>query len=63
MPGDVDHVDRRLVRAGDEQGLAGQRVDGQAGVVPGHVQAGHADPAVLGDAQDAQVEQRVMQGA
>ena len=33
MPGDVDDVYGRLVRARNEQGLAGQRVHGQAGLV------------------------------
>ena len=53
VPGDVDHVYGWLVRPGDEQGFAGEGVYGQAGLVSGYVEAGHADAAVLGDAEDA----------
>jgi hypothetical protein len=59
----VDHVYLRLLRPGDEQGFAGEGVYGHARFGPGHVEAGYADAAVFGDAEDAQVEQRVVEDA
>ena len=38
MPGDVNYVHCGLVRPGIEQRLAGERIDGQAGVVPSYLQ-------------------------
>ena len=38
------------VRSGDEQGFVGERIHGHAGLGPGEVEAGHADPAVLAEA-------------
>ena len=60
VPGNVDYVYRWLVRAGNQQGLADERVHGHASLVPGDIQAGYADAAVFGDAQ---VEQGVAEGA
>ena len=61
MPGDVHDVHRRLVWPRDQQRLACERVHGPARLVSRDIQAGHADLPVLGDAQDTQVEERVVQ--
>jgi hypothetical protein len=63
MPGDVDHVHRRLVRARDQERLTFECIHRFAGFGPGDVEAGNADPAILGDAKDAEVEQGVVEGA
>ena len=63
MPGDVHDVHRRLEWSRDQQGLTCERIHGPARVVPGDIQAGYADPPLLGDTQDTQVEQRMMQRA
>ena len=63
MPGDVHNVHCRLVWPRDQQGLTCEPIHGPARVVPGDIQAGHADPPLLGDAQDTQVEQRMVQRA
>jgi hypothetical protein len=46
----VDYVHRWLVRAGNQQGFTGERVNGHAGLVPSDIQAGHADLPIFGDA-------------
>ena len=43
--------------------LTGERIDCPVRLVPGDIQSGYADPPVLGDADDTQVEQRVVQRA
>ena len=63
MPGDVHDVHRRLTRSRDPERLTCERIDCPARLVPGDIQAGHADPPVLGDAHDTQVEQGVVQRA
>ena len=63
MLGNVDHVHFRLARLRDEKQLARELIHGPARLIPGDVQSGHADPPVLGDADDTQVEQRVVQSA
>ena len=63
VPGDVDDVHFRLARPRDEKRLARELIHGPARLIPGDIQAGHADPPVLGDADDAQVEQCVVQSA
>jgi hypothetical protein len=62
MPGNVDYVHRWLVRTGNQQGFASEGVHGQAGFISGYVEAGYADAAVFGDAEDAQVEEGVVEG-
>ncbi len=47
----------------DQQGLTCERIHGPARFVPGDIQTGHADLPLLGDAQDPQVEQRMVQRA
>ena len=51
----------RLVRARSQERFACEGVYCLADLGTGDVQAGDADPAVLGDAQDAQVEQGVVE--
>jgi len=63
VPGDVNDVHFWLVWARGQERFACEGVYGLAGLVPGDVQAGHADAAVLGDAQDTEVEQGVVEGA
>jgi hypothetical protein len=53
VPGDLNDVDRRLARARDQEWLAPEGIHCLASFVPSDVQAGYADPPVLGDAQDA----------
>ena len=63
VPGDVNDVDCRLAWARDQEWLACEGIHCLASFVPSDVQAGYADPPVLGYAQDAQAEQRVMERA
>jgi hypothetical protein len=63
MPGDVNDVNGRLARARGQEGFACERVYCLAGFASGDVEAGYTDPTVLGDAQDAEVEQGVVKGA
>ena len=63
VPGDVDDVHFGLARSRDQKRLARELIHRPACLVPGDVQSGYADPPVLGDADDTQVEQRVVQSA
>ena len=63
VPGDVNNVHTRLEWARGQQWLACERIHCLASFVPGDVQGGDADAAVLGDAQDAEVEQGMVEGA
>ena len=47
----------------DQQRLARELIHRPACLVPGHVQTGYADPPILRDADDTQVEQCVVQRA
>ena len=60
MPGDVHDVHHWLARSRDQQRLSCERIHGPARLVPGYIQVGYADLPLLGDAQDTQVEQRVV---
>jgi hypothetical protein len=53
VPGDVNDVDYRLMGARDQEWLAREGIHCLASFVPSDVQAGYADPPVLGYAQDA----------
>ncbi|MGH3179407.1 MAG: hypothetical protein ACRDPF_36705 [Streptosporangiaceae bacterium] len=53
VPGNVDYVHRRLLRAGNQQRFSSECIHGHAGFAPGYIHAGHADVAVIGDAEDA----------
>ena len=59
VPGNVDYVHLWLLRSKSEQGSSGECVHGNACLVPGNVEAGDADTAVLGDA----VEQSAVESA
>jgi hypothetical protein len=63
VPGDIHDVHRRLTRSRYPKRLACERIHRPACLVPGDIQAGHADPPVLVDADDAEVERRVVQRA
>ena len=63
VPGDVDDVHFRLSRPRDQKRFARDLIHRPTRLVPGDVQSGYADPPVLGDADDTQVEQRVVQSA
>ena len=63
MLGDVDDVHFRLARPRDQQRLARELIHLPARLIPGDIQAGYSDPPVLGDTDDTQVQQRMVQRA
>ena len=63
MPGDVNDVDRRLASARGQEWFACKRVHCLPSFAPSDIQAGYAYPPVIGDAQDTEVEQRMVERA
>jgi hypothetical protein len=63
MPGEVNEVNCRLIRARDKEWFACEFIYRPPGLVPGDVQTGYAYPSVPRDAQDAEVKQGMMERA